>query len=75
MPRAALGGDVYAHEQQLFAGLATWSTRRLDDSEMLFTWADGVYFGAGPEDERRVSLVVVGADQTTTSVCSRCEKP
>jgi transposase-like protein len=30
---------------------------------LVFTWADGVYLGAGPDDERRVFLVVLGADR------------
>ena len=28
----------------------------------MYTWADGVHLGAGPADERRVILVVMGAD-------------
>jgi putative transposase len=50
--------------KQLLANLATWNARRLDDLELIFTWADGVYLGAGPDDERRVFLVVLGADRT-----------
>ena len=50
--------------RQLFAELTAWNTRRLDDLEMIFTWADGIYLGAGPDDERRVFLAVIGADRT-----------
>jgi transposase-like protein len=41
---------------------AAWNTRRLDDRRFVYVWADGVYLGAGPEDERRVFLVVIGVD-------------
>lgn len=69
--RAFLGADaplsaatITRTNKQLLASFATWSTRRLDDLDMIFTWADGVYLGAGPDDERRVFLVIVGADRT-----------
>lgn len=39
-----------------------WKTRRLDHEHYVYTWADGVHLGAGPADERRVILVVMGAD-------------
>ena len=31
--------------------LDAWNARRLDDLELVFVWADGVYLGAGPDDE------------------------
>lgn len=49
--------------KRLLADFATWNARRLDDLDLIFTWADGVYLGAGPDDERRVFLVVLGADR------------
>ena len=49
--------------QRLCKELDAWSARRLEDLELVFTWADGVYVGAGPDDERRVFLVVLGADR------------
>lgn len=39
----------------------TWS-RRAIANEYVYAWADGVYLGAGPADERRVMLVVMGVD-------------
>ncbi len=69
--RAFLGAEaplsaatITRTNKQLFADLASWSARRLDDLDMIFTWADGVYLGAGPDDERRVFLVVIGADRS-----------
>jgi len=41
---------------------ATWKSRRLDTERFVYLWADGVHLGAGPADERRVLLVVIGAD-------------
>lgn len=39
-----------------------WRSRRLDAEHYAYVWADGVHLGAGPGDERRVILVVIGAD-------------
>lgn len=39
-----------------------WKSRRLDHEHYVYLWADGVHLGAGPADERRVILVVIGAD-------------
>jgi len=39
-----------------------WKSRRLDHEYYVYFWADGVHLGAGPADERRVILVVIGAD-------------
>ncbi|MEO9264136.1 MAG: IS256 family transposase [Candidatus Baltobacteraceae bacterium] len=39
-----------------------WRTRRLDHEHFVYIWADGVHLGAGPTDERRVILVIIGAD-------------
>lgn len=41
-----------------------WKTRRLDDLEIVYTWADGVYLKAGISDEKLCALVVMGADRT-----------
>jgi len=32
----------------------------------VYLWADGIHLGAGPADERRVLLVVIGADADGT---------
>ncbi len=68
--RAFLGADaplsaatITRTNKQLLADFAAWDARRLDDLDLMFTWADGVYLGAGPDDERRVFLVVLGADR------------
>jgi len=44
------------------AEFAAWKARRIDDQRFVYLWADGVHLGAGPDDERRVLLVVIGAD-------------
>jgi transposase-like protein len=38
-----------------------WCQRKIGN-EYVYLWADGVYLGAGPADERRVMLVVMGVD-------------
>ncbi len=39
-----------------------WKRRRLDSEQFVYLWGDGIHLGAGPEDERRVLLVLIGAD-------------
>ena len=41
-----------------------WKTRRLDDLEIIYVWADGVYLKAGISDEKLCALVIMGADRT-----------
>ncbi len=38
-----------------------WRTRRLDDRELVYAWADGVYVKAGLEQDKSCLLVIVGA--------------
>jgi transposase-like protein len=38
-----------------------WARRRLDDRELVYAWADGVYVKAGLEQEKAALLVVIGA--------------
>lgn len=67
--RALLGSDaplsastiarVNRQFQDEFDG---WRQRRLDAEYYPYVWADGVHLGAGPDDERRVILVMIGAD-------------
>ena len=38
-----------------------WRKRDLVN-DFVYLWADGIYLGAGPEDERRVMLTVIGVD-------------
>jgi putative transposase len=39
----------------------TWRHQRLDDRELVYLWADGVYVKAGLEQEKAAVLVVIGA--------------
>lgn len=43
---------------------AEWKRRRLDDAEIVYVWADGVYLKAGIADEKLCVLVLIGADRT-----------
>jgi len=68
--RAFLGAEaplsaatISRTNRRLLTDFTTWNERRLDDLDLVFTWADGVYLGAGPDDERRVFLTVMGADR------------
>jgi transposase-like protein len=47
---------------ELAAG-AAGDEERFDDAELPFLWADGIHLGAGPHGEKRVLLLVLGADQ------------
>jgi putative transposase len=38
-----------------------WKQRRLDDLEVVYVWADGLYVKAGIEDSQAALLVIVGA--------------
>jgi putative transposase len=38
-----------------------WRTRRFDDRELVYAWADGIYVKAGLEREKAALLVVIGA--------------
>ena len=38
-----------------------WRARRLDDRELVYAWADGIYIKAGLEKEKAALLVVIGA--------------
>jgi len=69
--RALLGADaplsastVARVNARLHEEYLAWKRRRLDDVEWLYVWADGIHLGTGPDDERRVFLVVIGADRT-----------
>jgi len=39
----------------------TWKQRRLDDVEVVYVWADGLYVKAGLEQTKTALLVVIGA--------------
>jgi putative transposase len=38
-----------------------WKPRRLDDLEVVYGWADGLYVKAGLEDTKAARLVMIGA--------------
>jgi putative transposase len=38
----------------------TWKQRRLDDLEVVYLWADGLYVKAGLEDTKAAMLVMIG---------------
>ena len=38
-----------------------WKQRRLDDKEVVYIWADGIYVKAGLEKEKAALLVLIGA--------------
>lgn len=40
---------------------AAWKQQRLDDLEVVYAWADGLYVKAGLEDTKAALLVVIGA--------------
>ncbi len=40
---------------------AAWRTQRLDQLEVVYAWADGLYVKAGLEDTKAALLVIVGA--------------
>ena len=40
---------------------AGWNSRRLDDRELVYAWADGIYVKAGLEKDKAALLVVIGA--------------
>lgn len=61
--QAPLSASTIARVNMQFRDeFAAWRSRRLDHEQYVYVWADGVHLGAGPGDERRVILVVIGAD-------------
>lgn len=60
---APLSASAIARVNVQFRGeFDAWRSRRLDHEQYVYIWADGVHLGAGPGDERRVILTVIGAD-------------
>jgi putative transposase len=47
---------------------AAWKRRRLDDLEVVYMWADGLYVKAGLEDTKAALLVMIGALTTGQKV-------
>lgn len=52
-----------------------WKSRRLNHERYVYIWADGVQLGAGPGDERRVILVIIGSIYKAQSTLSLSTKP
>ncbi len=59
---APLSASSIARLRAVWEGeLAEWKVRRLDDRELVYAWADGVYVKAGLEKDKACLLVIVGA--------------
>lgn len=54
-------GSLVRLKAQWQVEYATWTQRRLDDLEVVYVWADGLYVKAGLEDTKAALLVVIGA--------------
>jgi len=64
--KAPLSASTIARvNQRLHDEYVAWKREPLAE-EMLYLWADGIHLGSGPDDERRVFLVVIGADRSGT---------
>ncbi|MGH7746741.1 MAG: IS256 family transposase, partial [Candidatus Dormibacteria bacterium] len=65
--KAPLSASMIARvNARLHDDYVAWKRRRLDDFELVYLWADGIHLGTGPDDERRVFLIVIGADRSGT---------
>jgi putative transposase len=67
--RALLGADaplsastVTRTNAKFFSDYEDWSVRSLAGADFVYLWVDGIFLGAGPSDERRVILTVLGSD-------------
>ena len=60
--------------KQFLEEYEAWCKRDLVN-DFVYLWADGIYLGAGPEDERRVMLTVIGVDTNGTRFCLRSRTP
>ena len=59
---AHLSANTVARLKQKWHGeWEAWQSRRLQDLELVYLWADGVYVKAGLEKEKAAVLVVLGA--------------
>lgn len=47
---------------------AAWNQRRLDELDVVYAWADGLYVKAGLDDEKAALLVIIGALRNGTKV-------
>ncbi len=66
---APLSPSTVARLKEKWQGeMEAWQSRRLDDLEVVYLWADGVYIKAGLEKEKAVILVVIAALSDGTKV-------
>jgi len=54
-------GSIERLRSQWQADYDAWCTRELNDRELVYVWADGVYVKAGLEREKAALLVIIGA--------------
>ena len=59
---AALSANTVARLKEKWQGeWAGWQSRPLEELEVVYLWADGIYVKAGLEKEKAVLLVVLAA--------------
>ena len=69
LPLVPQSSSTVARLKQKWQGeMEAWQSRRLDDLEVVYLWADGVYIKAGLEKEKAVILVVIAALSDGTKV-------
>ena len=60
---APLSASTVSRVNAKFVGeYDAWCKRRLDGETYVYVWVDGIHLGAGPDDERRVLLTMIGTD-------------
>jgi transposase-like protein len=60
--KAPISASTVARLKEKWLGeLAEWNSRRLDDLDVAYLWADGVYVKAGLEKDKAAVLVLVAA--------------
>jgi putative transposase len=60
--KAPISASTVARLKEKWQGeLAEWNSRRLDDLDVAYLWADGVYVKAGLEKDKAAVLVLVAA--------------
>jgi hypothetical protein len=61
-------------KEKWLAEMDEWNTRRLDDLEVVYVWADGVYVKAGLEKDKAAILVLMAGWRTGKRLCCRCNR-
>ncbi len=62
----AIGIDDRARQRRVWRRIRGLEAAPARGRAFIYLWADGIHLGAGPADERRVLLVVIGADADGT---------